>query len=40
MQSCRMLTLVVGPSCSDHFALKGLAIILILFFTGSCGLLI
>jgi hypothetical protein len=28
MQRCRMLTLVVGPSCSGHCALKGLAIIL------------
>ena len=31
MQSCRVLTLVVGPSCSDHCTLKGLAIKLIIF---------
>jgi len=31
MLSCRMLTLVVGPSCSDHCALKRLAIILVIF---------
>ena len=29
-----MLTLVVGPSCSDHCTVKGLAIILIIFLQG------